>query len=128
MELMFITWLYVILFTRNLSDMLFLLLAVCLIRTVGLLNSSVWSGLIFIMVYIGGVLVLILYILITNSNISTSFRFLGFGIYLSLTLISIFNRRTSLYRGFDGSLNRMFVCFIFLVLLLALFIYINLLT
>jgi len=126
MDLIFARGVFLCFFYQNLIRLLFVLFLMSLRVAFQLSYTRRWSRFLFIMVYIGGVLVLAIYTILRSSN----WKFPPMRGYLILIfpLLNIRERklRFSFFEGLLLSLNSSLILFLLVVLLLGLLLLVKL--
>ena len=126
MELIFARGVFLCFFYQNLIRLLFVLFLMSLRVAFQLSYTRRWSRFLFIIVYIGGVLVLAIYTILRSSN----WKFPPMRGYLILIfpLLNIRERklRFSFFEGLLLSLNSSLILFLLVVLLLGLLLLVKL--
>ena len=126
MDLIFARGVFLCFFYQNLIRLLFVLFLISLRVAFQLSYTRRWSRFLFIIVYIGGVLVLAIYTILRSSN----WKFPPMRGYLILIfpLLNIRERklRFSFFEGLLLSLNSSLILFLLVVLLLGLLLLVKL--
>ena len=126
MDLVFARGVFLVFFYQNLIRLLFILFLIRLTVAYQLCYATRWSSLLFIIVYIGGVLVLAIYTILRSSN----WRFpptIGY-LIMVYPVLNIMQQSPG-FSFFDGlllSLNTSLILLLLVVLLLGLLLLVNL--
>merc|ERR1711963_809917 len=120
MDLIFARGVFLCFFYQNLIRLLFVLFLMSLRVAFQLSYTRRWSRFLFIIVYIGGVLVLAIYTILRSSN--WKFPPLRGPLLISLPVVGYIeaNIRFSFFEGLSLSLNPSMILFLLVVLLVGL--------